>query len=58
MNEETKKDQRRTSGEDRSAADVKADDPKRSLDRLVSFTRKILKVPKAKLDGLTKTELR
>ena len=34
------------------AADVKADDPKRSMDRLATLTRKILKVPKEVLDQL------
>lgn len=45
-------DPHRTSEGDRSADDVKADDPKRSLDRLVALTRKVLKVPKEKLDRL------
>ena len=44
-----KKDRPHTSGGDRSAADVKADEPKRSLDRLAALTRKVLKVPKERL---------
>ena len=47
MNETT--DRPRIKGGDRSAADVKADEPKRSLDRLAALTRKVLKMPKERL---------
>ena len=47
-----KTDQRRTSDEDQSAGEVKADDPKRSLDRLAALTRRVLKVPKEIVDQL------
>ncbi len=36
----------------RTADDVRADDPKRSLERLAALTRKILKVPKEMVDQL------
>lgn len=42
----------RISDEGRSADEVRADDPKRSLDRLAALTRKILKVPKNVIDQL------
>lgn len=42
----------RTSDEGRSADEVRADDPKRSLDRLAALTRRILKVPKERLDEI------
>ena len=47
-----KTDPHHTSDEGRSADEVRADDPKRSLDRLAALTRKVLKVPKEKLDRL------
>ena len=45
-----KTDPRRTSDEGLSADEVRADDPKRSLDRLAALTRKVLKVPKEVVD--------
>ena len=39
-----KTDQHHTSNEDRSVAEVKADDPEHSLDRLETLTRHVLKV--------------
>lgn len=47
-----KADQPRTSDADRSAGEVRADDPKLSLDRLAVLTRRILKMPKEKLDEI------
>ena len=45
MKKETKKGRRRTKGVDRDlAAKVRADDPKRSLDRLEELTRRVLHV--------------
>ena len=51
MTKETKTGPRRTSGADRSAADVKADDPKRSLDYLEALTRRVLKVRRQDIPG-------
>lgn len=42
----------RTSDEGRSADEVRADDPKRSMERLAALTRKVLKTPKEVLDQL------
>jgi len=47
-----KTDRPRTSDEDRNAADVKADDPKRSMERLEDLAKKVLKVPKDVVDRL------
>lgn len=41
-----KTDQRRTSDEDQSASEVRADDPGGSMDHLATLTRKVLKVPR------------
>lgn len=42
----------RTSDEGRSADEVRADDPRRSMQRLADLTRKVLKVPKEVIDQL------
>ena len=47
-----KTDPRRTSDEGRSAEEVRADDPERSMDRLKALTRKVLKAPKEIVDQL------
>ena len=39
---------KKTDESTRSAADVRADDPKQSMDRLAVLTRKVLRVPKKK----------
>jgi len=46
----------RTDDEGHDLVDVRADDPKRSLERLEELTRRILKVPKDALDRLLKPE--
>ena len=47
-NEKTAKDRERV----RPPSSVRADDPKRSMDRLATLKRKILKVPKEVVDQL------
>jgi len=51
-----KNDPPRTSDEGHDPADVRADDPKRSLERLEELARRILKVPKETLDRLLDAE--
>ncbi len=44
-----KKGRPRTKGGDRSAADVRADDPKQSLARLASLAKRVLKVSREEI---------
>lgn len=47
-----KSDPHRTSDGDRSADEVRADDPDASLDRLATLASRVLKVPKEVVDQL------
>lgn len=44
--------QKKTPEPERPVTDVRADDPKRSMDRLKVLTRRVLKVPKERLDEM------